>query len=180
MPENKTNQPKTMRHHPSGTNKLRNSIVVSPSLANIRMEIAVLDLIRRIQQIQRQPHERKVAVLQALGRLVLGARRPGRKDGAGLRALEGADEGRELLDAVRVVGLEVWVVLHDVVGDVDDGDFHLLDFFLVVLCAVGGDGTREGGAGEGQGGCDGGELHDCSLVGLKVDLMGDGCAVGER
>ena len=65
-------------------------------------------------------------------------------------------------------------------GDVDDGDFHRLDFFLVVLCAVGGDGTREGGAGEGQGGCDGGELHDCSLVGWKVDLMGDGCAVGER
>lgn len=72
-----------------------------------------------------------------------------------------AHEGRELLCACGVVFFQIGVGLHDVVCNVDDGYFEGLDLLLErVVYAVGGDGVGEhGGAGEGEGGEEGGELH---------------------
>ena len=130
------------------------------------MEIAGLDIERRVLQIERKLHQTLLRRLEGFDGLFLGRRSAGDEWRAGLWAVEDVGENTVLSRSGVVVGHHVGGGLDDVVDDVEDLDFESLDLTLDLRVWCWG---SEGRAGEGEScGNDGGLHFEVVLLLLVV------------
>lgn len=120
------------------------------------MEIASLDIERRVLQIERKLHQTLLRRLEGLDGLFLGRRPAWDEWRAGLWAVEDVGKNTVLSRSGVVVGHQVGGGLDDVVDDIKDLDFESLDLSLDfgVWCW-----GSEGRAGKGKSGSDDSGLH---------------------
>lgn len=125
------------------------------------MKIPLPNLLTRTQQLQTQPHQRRITLLQTRRRRlprIWTSRSKNRARVRAFEAAESADQRDELLGAGSVDYFGGGAGLDDGVGYVEDGNFHCEDLFLEgVVDAVCWDGGCEEGG-------EVGELHGCGLM----------------